>query len=131
MKALLSAGLIVTVIAMGSSLIAHHSLAGTYDISKPVPMTGTVTEVQWRNPHVVFRVDVTDSNGATSNWRVEILGTAGMEQVGLKWGEIKPGAVIHGVVFLAKDGTHLAAFEGLTMPDGRDIHFPKTFTAMH
>src|SRR2546428_5680161 len=55
-------------------LLAHHNTSVTYDARKPVPLIGTVTEVQWRNPHVFVFVDVKDEAGSVVNWKVELLG---------------------------------------------------------
>ena len=54
-------------------LIAHHNVAQMYDAEKPVPLNGTVTAVQWRNPHAFVFVDVKDEAGSVVNWKVEWL----------------------------------------------------------
>jgi hypothetical protein len=51
---------------------AHHSFASEFDASKKLKLTGTVTKVQWRNPHTYFFIDVTDEKGQVHNWAMEL-----------------------------------------------------------
>jgi uncharacterized protein DUF6152 len=51
---------------------AHHSFASEFDASKKLKFTGTVTKVQWRNPHTYFFIDVTDEKGNVHNWAMEL-----------------------------------------------------------
>ena len=54
-------------------LFAHHNIAQIYDAEKPVQLNGTVTAVQWKNPHAFVLVDVKDESGKVVNWKVELL----------------------------------------------------------
>ena len=51
---------------------AHHSFAAEFDADVPVKVTGTVTKVEWANPHVWFYLDVEDETGKVSNWAMEM-----------------------------------------------------------
>jgi len=55
---------------------AHHSVAGQFDASKRITITGTVTKVDWINPHTYLHIDVADEQGAVTSWRLESLPTA-------------------------------------------------------
>ena len=55
-----------------SSAYAHHSFAAEFDSDKPVQITGTVTKVEWTNPHVRFYVDVKNDKGEVVNWNIEL-----------------------------------------------------------
>ena len=62
--------------------LAHHSFAAEFDASKPVKLTGSVTKVEWENPHVWFYIDVKDPSGKTVNWGVEMGSPNGLMRVG-------------------------------------------------
>lgn len=67
---------LVAVAILGGSppLLAHHSFAATFDATKPLKLTGTVTRIEWANPHVYLYVDVVDEqSGAVNNWAIELL----------------------------------------------------------
>ena len=86
--------------------IAHHSFAAEYDSKKPVKVTGTVTKVDWMNPHVYFFMDVEDENGKVTQWGFEmgppnLLQNAGWTRNTMKIGDV---VVVEGT--LAKDGTN-------------------------
>ena len=86
--------------------MAHHSFAAEYDSKKPVKVTGTVTKVDWMNPHVYFFMDVEDENGKVSQWGFEmgppnLLQNAGWTRNTMKIGDV---VVVDGT--LAKDGSN-------------------------
>ena len=84
-------------------------------------MTGTVTKVEWMNPHVYFYLDVKDDAGAVAHWAVEggaptSLYRAGWRQESLKFGDV---VTVHG--FLARDGSKLANMRTAILADGREV----------
>ena len=105
------------------TLVAHHSTAA-YDCVKVVKMKGTVTNLDWRNPHVHIHVNVPDSHGKPINWDVETWGTGQMSLRGLTNGFVKPGDRLSIDVFVAKNGTHKAFVRFLTLPDGTLVDGP-------
>ena len=60
--------LLALVLVTASSVQAHHSFAAQYDANKPVTLAGTVTKIEWTNPHARFYVDVKDDKGVVTNW---------------------------------------------------------------
>src|SRR5580704_2775744 len=58
--------------AVAAPVFAHHSFAAEYDNAKPIALTGTVTKVEWMNPHARFYINVKDDKGAVTNWEFEL-----------------------------------------------------------
>ena len=100
---------------------AHHSFAAEYDSTKPITLVGTVTKVEWMNPHVYFYLDVKDDAGAVAHWAIEggaptSLYRAGWRRESLKFGDV---VTVHG--FLARDGSKLANMRTAILADGREV----------
>jgi hypothetical protein len=100
---------------------AHHSFAAEYDSTKPVTLKGSVTKMEWMNPHARFYVDVKDESGAVTNWELELGSPNGLMRRGWTRNSLKPGdsVIIEG--YLAKDGSKLANARQVTLSDGRKI----------
>ena len=96
-------------------LVAHHSFAAEYDAKKPVTLKGTVTKVDWRNPHVYFFMDVDDEQGKPVNWALEMGPPAGLQRAGWTKNTMKVGDEVVVEGSLAKDGSHLANAKTVTM----------------
>jgi hypothetical protein len=62
---------LAALLAVAAPLLAHHGRGATYDMKKQVTLKGVVTEVSWRNPHVLIWMDVKDENGKVTNWGFE------------------------------------------------------------
>jgi hypothetical protein len=99
---------------------AHHSVAGQFDNKKRVALTGTVSEVDWINPHVYVHLDVKDEKGAVTSWRLETLPTAMLRKAGLsKELLLGNGMPVTVDAYSARDGTkNLAWVLKLTYEDG-------------
>jgi len=72
-------------------LSAHHSVAGEFDPNKPVVVTGTVTKIEWVNPHSRVRFDVAGADGAVTNWSVELAARVVLERMGWNGQSLKVG----------------------------------------
>jgi hypothetical protein len=77
--------------ASPATLTAHHSAAAYYDIKKSVTITGTVSRVWWRNPHVFFLVDAKDATGHVSTWSLESQSPESLVRLGLQKDDLKAG----------------------------------------
>src|SRR5262245_54761272 len=86
-------------------LVAHHSFAAEFDATKPFKMTGTVTKVEWMNPHTYFYIDVKDEKtGKVTNWGMEMGSPNGLMRLGWNRNTLKAGDVVTVDGSLAKDG---------------------------
>jgi hypothetical protein len=110
-----------------SNLQAHHSFAAEYDSKKPVTLTGTVTKVEWLNPHVRFYADVKDDKGAVANWEFELGAGTSLVRQGWTRNSLKPGDVIKVDGYLARDGSRLANAVTVSMADGRKLFAGSSF----
>ena len=99
---------------------AHHSVAGQFDANKRATITGTITKIDWINPHVYIHMDVANEKGEITSWRLESLPTAMLRKAGLTSDMIKgDGSKVTADAILARDGTaHLAWLLKLTYEDG-------------
>jgi hypothetical protein len=88
--------------------LAHHSFKAQYDESQMVTVSGTVTKVSWRNPHVLVFVDVKDDAGKVANWEMELASPNGLMRQGWKLDSLKQGDQVTVSGFPAKDGSHVA-----------------------
>ena len=102
-------------------LAAHHSFAAEYDSSKPVNVTGTLTRVEWTNPHIWFYLDVKDEKGSVTNWGFSAAPPGVLMRRGIPKEVLKIGAVIHVEGFGARDGSNHASGGTVTFPDGRRV----------
>ena len=104
-----------------SPLLAHHSFAAEYDKSKSITFTGSLTKLDWRNPHVFFYLDVKDPTGKAVNWAFELAGSTGLVRQGWTRNSLKPGDNITVNGYPARDGSHLANALDVILADGRKV----------
>jgi hypothetical protein len=95
---------ITGVILAAAPLMAHHSFAAEYDAKKPIELKGTITKVDWMNPHVYFYIDVKDDSGKIANWAFEMGPPRLLERGGWKKTTMKEGDEVIVSGTLAKDG---------------------------
>ena len=101
--------------------LAHHSFAAQYDRNKPITLTGTVTKLDWINPHARIFMDAKDASGKVVNWEIELGATAILMRNGWKRTAVKIGETITVVGSLAKDGSHMANATTVTLADGKRV----------
>jgi len=107
--------------ATGVSLSAHHSFAAEFDATKPVLFKGTVTKMDWLNPHVWIHMTVTQPNGTTEAWMVEGGAPTVLFRRGFTKTALLPGTQVVVDGYRAKDGTNKMNAREITLPDGRRL----------
>ena len=100
---------------------AHHSFAAQYDANQPVTLQGTITKVEWMNPHAYFYVDVADDKGKTVNWAVEGGAPNVLYREGWKPTSLKAGDKVTITGSRAKNGSNLINATSFKLPDGRCV----------
>ena len=111
----------IGIVFSGLSIAAHHSFAAQYDRDKPVSLKGTVSRIEWANPHIYFYLDVKDDAGATAHWAIEGGAPTSLYRAGWRKDSLKVGdmVTVHG--YLARDGSKLANMRAAILPDGREV----------
>ena len=105
-----------------SPLLAHHSM-GAYDSTKSGTITGTVTQVGWRNPHVNIHISVKNEDGKVSTRMVEVAGVGGLTQPGVDKSLFAIGATVTFEAWLPKDPSNVVSLAGrsIKLSDGRSL----------
>ena len=101
--------------------LAHHSFAAEYDRTKAIKFTGTVTKVEWMNPHIYYYVDVKDETGKVTNYAVEGGTPNSLRRQG--WGKdsLKAGDTVTVEGFMAKNGSNHVNGRQVTLPHGKRV----------
>jgi uncharacterized protein DUF6152 len=111
----------VALLAATAPLLAHHSFAAQYDRTKAHTISGTVTKMEWQNPHIYFYVNVKDPSGKETLWAVEGMAPNGLYRQGWRKDTVKVGDVVTVDGWLARDGSNLLNMGGAKMADGRQL----------
>jgi hypothetical protein len=102
-------------------VMAHHSFAAEYDANKPVTLKGTVTKVEWTNPHARFYVDVKDERGEVTNWNLELASPNVLVRNGWTRKSLSVGDEVTVQGSAAKDGSKMANARAVTLADGKRV----------
>ena len=102
----------------GRPLVAHHSETAEYDSTKPVKVTGTITKVEWLNPHVWFYVDVKDDTGKVTTWGFSNAPPGALMRRGIMKDALKIGAEVTVEGVRARDGSNNASGRRVIYADG-------------
>ena len=100
---------------------AHHSFAAEFDVTKPVKLEGTVTRMEWINPHSWIHIDVKNPDGSVTSWMIEGGSPNALLRRGFTKHSLEPGTQIVVEGYQAKDGANRANGRDLTFPDGRKL----------
>ena len=115
---LLAAGLSLLAAA---PMLGHHSFAAEFDNKKPVALNGTVTKLDWMNPHIWVYLDTKDEKGEVTHWQCEGGAPNGLSRQGWTRTALKAGDQVSIEGFLAKDGSHTCNARSVRLPDGKRV----------
>ncbi|HEY7334829.1 MAG TPA: DUF6152 family protein [Bryobacteraceae bacterium] len=101
--------------------LAHHSFAAEYDANKPIKVTGTVTKMEWMNPHARFYVDVKDADGKVTNWNFELGAIPVLLKQGWRKDSLKAGDQVSVEGSMAKDGSKSANARSVVLASGKRV----------
>ena len=121
MKAAYASLIAVVVLLAPAAAVAHHSFAAEYDTKKPVTLKGTVTSLEWTNPHARIYIDVKDEKGTVSNWNLELASPNVLVRQGWSRHTLKVGDQITVEGSQAKDGSQMANARTVTLADGKKV----------
>jgi Family of unknown function (DUF6152) len=121
-------------LAMGAALLAaapvwaHHAFAADFYVKTPVKLQGTVTKMEWINPHAWIHIDVKDKDGKVTNWMVECGTPNTLLRRGVNKNSVTAGMEIVVDGYQAKDGSNKANGRDVTFADGRKVFLGNTGT---
>lgn len=122
MKKLFTVFVVVAGISMAAApLFAHHGRGAAYDMQKQVTLKGTVSEVAWRNPHVLIYIDVKGEDGKVVTWSFENSGTTNLAQAGYTRNTLRVGQEITAVFNPARNGTPVGIVVKFVTADGKEV----------
>ena len=111
----------LSLVCSGAHVVAHHAFSSEYDEENVVTLTGTVTKIEWMNPHARFFVDVVDENKVVTNWSFELASPNSLTRSG--WGRrtLSVGDTVTASGYAAKSGLSMASTRSVTLADGRAL----------
>ncbi|PYR34372.1 MAG: hypothetical protein DMF89_07115 [Acidobacteria bacterium] len=109
-------------LGLGSgALLAHHAFSAEFDARKPLKLEGTVTKIEWINPHTWFHIDVKKPDGTVEKWMIEAGNPHNLFRRGFSKDIVTPGMVIIVDGYQSKDGSRRANGRDLTLPGGKTL----------
>jgi hypothetical protein len=117
-------GILVIIIGLSVSaarLAGHHAFSSEYDENKVVTLKGTVTKIEWLNPHAKFFIDVVNPDKSVTNWEFELASPNSLTREGWDRHTLTAGDAITVSGFAAKSGRNMASTRSVTTADGKSL----------
>ena len=111
----------IAALMCAAPLAAHHAFAAEFDVNQPVKVKGTITKVEWVNPHAWLYVDVKGDDGKVVNWRFELGAPNAMIRLGWRKESVPAGLEVSITGFRAKSGENVGNGRSIILPDGREL----------
>jgi hypothetical protein len=114
--------LLLAAAVAGTTMAAHHSVPGQFDTGKPMSLTGTISDIDWINPHIYIHLDVKEPDGSVARWSLGSAPPAMLRKANLTKAKLMgtSGEVVTIVVYPARDGTkNLGWLTKIIYADGR------------
>jgi Family of unknown function (DUF6152) len=118
----------VSLTLAGAPLYAHHAFSSEFDADKPLNLAGTVSKVEWVNPHAWIHVEVKKPDGQVEEWMIEGGTPNTLMRRGVSRDTLKIGTEVKISGYQAKDGSNRANGRDITYPDGRKLFLGSTGT---
>jgi len=119
MLAVLVAGL--SVLWVAPTAIAHHAIGGEYDTNKPITLKGTVTKIEWTNPHARIYFDAAGPDGKVANWNVELAARSALARQGWTMRSLNVGDTVTVEGLMARSGVNMVNARSVVLPDGKKV----------
>ncbi len=107
--------------------LAHHPFAAEFDKDKPIHLTGTVSKVDWTNPHAFVYVDAKENDGHIANWTIELGGPNALERRGWTKTSLKNGDQITVNGWQARDESHRGNANTIMLPNGKELNAASSY----
>ena len=112
---------VLAVVVLGSPARAHHSIAAQFDMYKTNTVSGTISKMDFRNPHSWLYIDVKDDKGQVEPWSIEFAAANALYRRGWRQEDLPVGAALTVTGYVARDGSRMLGATDVKLADGRTL----------